>query len=298
MADLENLHAGIEYYYTGGPDGSYRPRPGRITPLKLRFYSGSDDKLAAVIPICPKLANFKLFVTGALQELSEVLKTVKNSLDKISLIFESHDRSDEPTQRMPASLPGLGPFLQSCGYRISSLEIDFSASTETNRVSIEDFQTISQNCPLLESLAMSKFLLDQSTQSVPATPIKLNFLTTLRLSDFEIETCGREFFLFLLGGCQDLEILNVSFRSRTFYFNDFFLDDILLVNTFARLEQFLISEVSMTLISALRMISNRPKLRSLGHLLQWDVEVCELDAFAQILRKAKSLSLLQDISIL
>ena len=64
---------------------------------------------------------------------------------------------------------------------------------------------------------------------------------------------------------------------RTFYFNDFFLDDILLVNTFGRLENFLLSEVSMTLISALRMISNRPKLRSLGQLLQWDVEVCELE---------------------
>ena len=64
---------------------------------------------------------------------------------------------------------------------------------------------------------------------------------------------------------------------RTFYFNDFFLDDILLVNTLGRLENFLLSEVSMTLISALRMISNRPKLRSLGQLLQWDVEVCELE---------------------
>jgi hypothetical protein len=28
VADLENLHAGIEYYYKGGNDGCYRPRPG------------------------------------------------------------------------------------------------------------------------------------------------------------------------------------------------------------------------------------------------------------------------------
>jgi hypothetical protein len=90
----------------------------------------------------------------------------------------------------------------------------------------------------------------------------------------------------------------ISFRSTTFYFNDFLLDDILLLNSFGRLENFLLSEVSLTLISALRMISDRPKLTSIGHLLQWDVEECELDAFAQILRRAKSLNLLQDISIL
>jgi len=285
VADLENLHAGIEYYFKGGQDGSYRPRPGRISPLKLRFYTGSDDKLAEVLPICPKLTNFKLSVTGALQQLSEVLKTAKNSLDRVSLVFGSTDQSD-PTQRMQNPLPGLNPFLQSCGYRISSLEIELSSSASS--ITVEDFEIIARHCPLLDSLSVSGFHLDQPVEKIPATPIKLNFLTSLRLSDFEIESCGREFFIFILGGCQELENLSVSFRSRTFYFNDFFLDDILLVNTFGRLENFLLSEVSMTLISALRMISNRPKLRSIGNLLQWDVEVCELEAFATILRRAKS----------
>jgi hypothetical protein len=45
------------------------------------------------------------------------------------------------------------------------------------------------------------------------------------------------------------------------------LDDILLVNTFGRVQNFLLSEVSLTLISALRMISSRPKLSTLGHLV-------------------------------
>jgi len=94
-----------------------------------------------------------------------------------------------------------------------------------------------------------------------------------------------------------LESLNLAFRTTTYFFNDFLLDDILVLNNFGRLEHFSLSRVSLTLISALRMISSRPKLRSIGHLLMWDVEVSELDAFAKILRRAKSFNLLQDILI-
>ena len=271
---------------------------GRIVPLKLRFYTGSDDKLAEVIPICPKLSNFKLFVTDAITDLANVLKSATNSLDRISLIFGPLDRTIDPAQRTLGPLPGLSPFLQSCGNRISSLEIDFSSVSSTNSISIQDFKTISEHCPLLDSLNFARFHLEQPADTIPATPIKLNFLTSLRLIDVEVESCGREFFLYVLGGCPELENLLISFRSTTFYFNDFLLDDILLLNSFGRLENFLLSEVSLTLISALRMISDRPKLTSIGHLLQWDVEECELDAFAQILRRAKSLNLLQDISIL
>ena len=50
-------------------------------------------------------------------------------------------------------------------------------------------------------------------------------------------------------------------------------------------------------ISALRLISSRPKLRSIGRLMKWDVEPSELDTFAQILRKANGMKLLQDINI-
>ena len=105
MADLENLHSGIEYYFKGGQDGSYRPRPGRIAPLKLRFYTGSDDKLAEVLPICPKLTNFKLSVTGALKELSDVLKSSNNSLDRVALVFGLPDDRDLTQRNQP--LPGI-----------------------------------------------------------------------------------------------------------------------------------------------------------------------------------------------
>ncbi len=58
-----------------------------------------------------------------------------------------------------------------------------------------------------------------------------------------------------------------------FYFSDFLLDDVLGRNPLGRLERFVVSNVSLTLISALRLISSRPKLRTVGRLLGWDVQV-------------------------
>ena len=52
-----------------------------------------------------------------------------------------------------------------------------------------------------------------------------------------------------------------------FYFSDFLLDDVLGRNPLGRLERFVVSNVSLTLISALRLISSRPKLRTVGRLL-------------------------------
>lgn len=300
VADIGNLYDGIKYYNRGGSTsdyGGYRHR--RVPPLKLRFYTGSDDKLSEIIPVCPKLSNFKLTVTPALADLGDVLKTSPNTLERLTLIFGSSNENSEPdpNSSQPQPLPGLLPFLQSCGNRISCLEITFSGS-ERVRIRAQDFSTIAENCPLLEILSVSKFHVDQLAETVSALPTaKFNFLTQLRLSDFEVETCGREFFLFILANCLDIEYLSINFHSTTFYFNDFLLDDILLLNSFGRLEHFFLTEVSLTLISALRMISSRPKLRSIGHLLQWDVEASELEAFAQILRRAKSLNLLQDITI-
>ena len=46
-----------------------------------------------------------------------------------------------------------------------------------------------------------------------------------------------------------------------------------------------------------RLISSRPKLKTMGELLHWDVEPSELETFIQILRRARSLNLLQDIHI-
>jgi hypothetical protein len=135
VADFENLHDGIEYYYKGGQDGAYRPRPGRLAPLRLRFYTGPDDKLSEVIAICPKLSNFKLTVTGALAELAGVLKTASNSLDRVALVFGATLPAASPLPPLAGTLPGLDPFLESCGYRISSLEIDFSTAVSSGRIS-------------------------------------------------------------------------------------------------------------------------------------------------------------------
>jgi hypothetical protein len=46
-----------------------------------------------------------------------------------------------------------------------------------------------------------------------------------------------------------------------------------------------------------RLISSKPKLKTIGRLRHWDVEPSELETFVQILRKAKSLNLLHDITI-
>ena len=112
-----------------------------------------------------------------------------------------------------------------------------------------------------------------------------------------IEQHGKEIYRYLVGGAHDLETFYTSFKSPGYFFSDFLLDDILAVNNLAHLEEFILKDGALTLISALRLISSRPKLRTVGRLLHWDVEPSELTTFIQILRKAKSLNLLQDITI-
>ena len=108
-----------------------------------------------------------------------------------------------------------------------------------------------------------------------------------------IEQHGKEIYRYLVGGAHDLETFYTSFKSAGYFFSDFLLDDILAVNNLAHLEEFILKDGALTLISALRLISSRPKLRTVGRLLHWDVEPSELTTFIQILRKAKSLNLLQ-----
>lgn len=66
-----------------------------------------------------------------------------------------------------------------------------------------------------------------------------------------------------------------------------------------RLESFVIQNASLTLISALRLLNSRPKLKTVGNILEWDVELSELETFGQIVNRAKSLKLLrQDVTFL
>ena len=90
----------------------------------------------------------------------------------------------------------------------------------------------------------------------------------------------------------------MEFPEKAWFFSDFLLDEILVVNPLQRLETFVIKNATITLISALRLLNQRPKLKKIGQILQWDVEISELDTFEQIIKRAKSLNLLHDVTFL
>ena len=166
---------------------------------------------------------------------------------------------------------------------------------------MSDFTSIAENCKFLDSLTVERLRIGYFDPDPDLEPLALPFLTSMKLKQIKVERRrGREAFKFLLGGCPDLERLLLVFDNvdyTAFFFNDFLIDDVLNLNPLNRLESLVLKNVSLTLISALRMISQRPKLRSLGSLMTWDVEASELRTFAGILRKANSLKLLQNISI-
>eukprot|EP00090_Calanus_glacialis_P008751 TRINITY_DN17102_c0_g1_i3.p1 TRINITY_DN17102_c0_g1~~TRINITY_DN17102_c0_g1_i3.p1 ORF type:complete len:573 (-),score=118.32 TRINITY_DN17102_c0_g1_i3:206-1924(-) len=288
VVDLTNLHPGIDQYYRGNTK-DFNTRSSRMKPLNLVHYTGSD-RLAEVIQICPKLRTFKLFVTDSLPDLGLTLQTLGHTLDQITLVYTpQHD-----------TLSGFQEFLQACGRRISRLDVECSTDAI---IKTEDLISIASNCPQLESLSFSNFHVITEVDPrispcpVPTVPAKFPFLRTVRFANVIIEQHGKEIYRYLVGGAHDLETFYTSFKSAGYFFSDFLLDDILAVNNLAHLEEFILKDGALTLISALRLISSRPKLRTVGRLLHWDVEPSELTTFIQILRKAKSLNLLQDITI-
>lgn len=285
VLDMDQLHEGIKYYYIGPSNGTYHPKPERIPPLKLIHYTGSDN-LSEVMPICPKLRTFKLRVTNALSNLGQTLKTCPNSLDHVSLMYNSSSHT---------SLFGLQDFLSSCGDQISSLSIECSSDV---KVTLNDLQSIATHCKFLERLSCNRLKLEAPYNAYEGLPIlKMPFLTSVCLSQIDIGRRGKEFFRFFLGGCPDIEKLYLSFPETAYYFNDFVIEEIIAHNPLNRLETLIIKDVSLTLISALRLISTRGKLRHIGSVMTWDVEPSELLTFAQILRNANSLKLLQKITI-
>ena len=124
------------------------------------------------------------------------------------------------------------------------------------------------------------------------------FLTHMELSNVCSETFGREAALLLLGGCPDLESIIIDFKEKAWFFSDFFLDEVLCGNPMGRLESFRLRNVLMTLISALRLLNSRPKLTTIGHVLDWDVEPSEIETFGQIVKRAQSLHLLHEVTFL
>ena len=94
--------------------------------------------------------------------------------------------------------------------------------------------------------------------------------------------------------------------SADWYFLRIYISFYSSANSMGRLESFQIKNVSLTLISALKLLNSRPKLAKIGHILKWDVEPAplregwpsELDTFAQIVNKARGLNLLQNVVFL
>jgi len=278
VVDLSNLHPGIDQYYRGHvvrPD-SASAKHLRMKPLNLVHYTGSD-RLAEVLQICPKLRTFKLFVTESLASLGTTLQDLGHTLEQITLVYPQ-DRE---------SLTGFIDFLEACGRRISRLDVECSSNTI---ITSKDLVAIATYCTQLESLSFTNFHVSPevdprvSHSPVPLEPAKFPFLRNVRFSNVIIDDFGKDVFRHIIGGAHDLESLYVSFKTYGYFFSDFLLDDILATNSLSQLQEFILKDGALTLISALRLITSRPKLRIVGRLLHWDVEPCELTTFVQILR--------------
>ena len=138
----------------------------------------------------------------------------------------------------------------------------------------------------------------QQSSRVASIALELRVLTSIELNSISITHYPKETFKYILGNSPDLERIQIQFDTTSFFFNDFLLDEILSLNPLSKLEEFILEKGALTLISALRLFNSRPKFKSIGSLLSWDVEPSELNTFEQILRKAKGLNLLRhDVKI-
>jgi len=291
VLEVSNFCEGIVSYSHTGHETAYHPRPGRIPDLNLTHYIGTDEKLScpAVVRSCPKFKNFRIEVTDS-ESLSRAAAVLApKCLDHVVLIF-NQDR-----------LIGLDDFLAKCGSKINSLEIDNSNWERPAQVTLADLKSISTWCPMLDSLVFHHFSLFNQLEAVPAKPLEFRFLTTFKLINIEISSWPKEALKHILGGnIPDLEVLHVIFRhpKSNFFFNDFYLDEVLSANPMGRLEEFVHTNGCLTLISGLKLFSARPKLKTLGDISQWDVEASEMETFLTILLRAKSMNLLRhDVNI-
>lgn len=207
-------------------------------------------------------------------------------LDRMTLVYPSNF----------AKVEGLADFLGYCGQRINILRIETSANTFWT---LDHLSDIARCCPLLDALEITNLKLEPEellqlhmTSNQNSRQLTFRYLTQLKLRQVSADL-NADALLLLLSACPDVEVLDVEFATTATFFSDFFLDDVLFRNPMGRLESFLLENASLTLISALRLLNSRPKLRTIGHILKWDVEPTELEMFGQIVHRAKSLNLLQ-----
>ena len=308
VMNMENLYHGIEHYYRGVP-GEYHPSPNRISTLKLVQYIGDDDQLISIVGICPKLRAYKIKVTSydAIIKLANTLATdyTPMSLEHVTLVYDDRHHN----------LSGFDEFISKCGHRIHSLviinqissnhvqerEIGDHMEDPRANVTLENLTAISTHCKLLDTLCLENLKIVSSQHPMtplPNAPLEFRFLTSIQLRNVSITHYPKETFKYILGNSPDLENIHIQFESTSYFFNDFLLDEILSLNPLSKLEEFILENGALTLISALRLFNSRTKFKSIGNLLSWDVEQSELDTFEQILRKAKGLNLLRhDVKI-
>ena len=102
----------------------------------------------------------------------------------------------------------LGNFLSQCGQRINVLNIECSKNI---RWTLNDLSLISQYCPFLDILEISKFkekeVEDGGAAAFGLPPLNFRFMTGLRLKEIQVESLTRETLLYILSGCPDLEEL-------------------------------------------------------------------------------------------
>ena len=160
-------------------------------------------------------------------------------------------------------------------------------------ITTQDLLAIANNCTQLEAISFTNFHmvpevdLRVSHSPVPMVPADFPFLRTIKFSNVVIDDYGKDVFRYLIGGAHDLESIFVSFNeeiSKGYFFSDFLLDDIFATNSLSQLQEFILKDGALTLISALRLIPTLPKLRIVGRLLNWDAEPSEINSFVQILR--------------
>ena len=226
--------------------------------------------------------------------LSKAGDWLKNfsTLEKVTLVYnETQD-----------SLVGFQDFISSCGSRISHLQVS-SNDGSCQKICMTDMAVLSsEKCLMLDSIAFEHFEVDGSG-NVPSDPLNMRYLTSIRLGGVKLNDKAREIIFHILGGCQDLESLQINFaggsKFANFFFNDFLLDELLRKNPMSFLEEFVVENGCLTLISALKLLSGRPKLKKIGALSKWDVEPSEHLAFLGILLKAKGMNLLhRDMNVL
>lgn len=289
VMNIPDLHEGIREY--------------RVTTsgkaLNLVHYVGpAESLLSEVVEVrraCPKLRTLKLWTAGT--ELDQLGLALASSdppmaLDSVTLAYTG------------GQVAGLKEFVEACGAMVcGTFGVVVVGSAAAVDLTHADLEHVARNCRNIDTLVLTGLRMAAGPPPSPRPAEdkwSFRYLTTLRLSEVRVAPGAKDMLRALLSCCPDLEKLHLTFYADDvgggggYFFNDLFLEEVLRRNPMGRLTEFVVENCALTLISALRLLrrDSHPKLCTVGALLRWDVEPCELEAFERILRKAKGLDLL------